>query len=69
MGAALAFGSCFSALGEGKSLIFTAVFSGKEIMLEHLLKVELVVIHFFNHGFRHIDHVSEFALIFYYHVV
>ena len=30
---------------EGKSLIFTAVLSGKEIMLEHLLKVELLVIH------------------------
>ena len=34
--------------GDGKSLIFTALLSGKEIMLEHLLKVELVVIHFFN---------------------
>ena len=33
---------------EGKSLIFTAVLSGKEIMLEHLLKVELLVIHFSN---------------------
>ena len=34
--------------GDEKSLIFTAILSGKGIMLEHLLKVELVVIHFFN---------------------
>ena len=54
--------------GEQKSLIFTAILSGKEIMLEHLLKVELVVIHFFNYGFRHNSHISEFALIFHFYV-
>ena len=54
--------------GEEKSLIFTAaVLSGKEIMLEHLLKVELVV-SFFNYGIRLNNSYcrSEFALIFHY---
>ena len=55
--------------GERKSLIFTAVLSGEEIMLEPLLKVELVVIHFLNnYGFRHNIHIGEFALIFHFYV-
>ena len=37
-------------------------------MLEHLLKVELVVKHFFNYGFRRNNHITEFALIFHFSV-